>query len=141
LSRRGKGMAGAGPGAVLRRHSSSPLRGGRNAKAIISQMLGVRATRVGRRVGAEAGPDAEGGPVVRAVGHVAEDSSTRRCRRAHGRLVFEFPLRDGHRGHRIWPAGVEREVGDDLFELGLGQPVGLGSGEMAGWLLGASGWR
>jgi hypothetical protein len=40
-------------------------------------------------------------------------------------------LRNGDGGHRPGPAGVEREVDDDLLKLGLGQTVVLGPREVA----------
>src|ERR1700744_2931705 len=45
--------------------------------------------------------------------------------------VAEDGLGDGDGGHRVGPAGVEREVDDDLFELLLGHAVLAGAREVS----------
>src|SRR6266567_1254219 len=47
-------------------------------------------------------------------------------------------LGDGHRGHRLRPAGIEGQVGDGLDELLLGGAVVLGVLQMEGELLGVA---
>src|ERR1700753_2188351 len=55
-----------------------------------------------------------------------------------GWSVAEDGLGDGDGGHRARPAGVEREVDDDLFELLVGQAVLTGAREVSTELFGAA---
>src|SRR5437763_5146662 len=53
-------------------------------------------------------------------------------------VAAEDPLGDGHGGHRLGPAGVEREMGDRFDELGFGVAVPLGEVEVEHELVGVA---
>jgi hypothetical protein len=56
---------------------------------------------------------------------------------AGGDSVPEDLFCDHHRRHGSWPPGVEGEVDDHLFQLGLGHAVGHGDVQVSTQLLGA----
>ena len=53
-------------------------------------------------------------------------------------VAGEDLLGDGHRGHGLGPAGVEREVGDGFDQFGFGVPVAAGEVEVEHELIGVA---